>query len=56
MVVSWPAKIKDKGGIRSQFTHLIDMVPTILDVANNPTPAQSLQKFASAAMAYCRPT
>jgi arylsulfatase len=39
MVVSWPAMITDKGGIRSQFTHLIDIVPTILDVAQIPAPA-----------------
>jgi arylsulfatase A-like enzyme len=38
MVVSWPNRIKDKGGIRSQFTHLIDIVPTILDVAGIPAP------------------
>jgi len=38
MVVSWPARIKDKGGLRSQFTHLIDIVPTILDVADIPAP------------------
>jgi arylsulfatase A-like enzyme len=38
MVVSWPARIKDTGGMRSQFTHLIDIVPTILDVAGIPTP------------------
>ena len=38
MVVSWPAKIKDKGGLRSQFTHLIDIVPTILEVAGIPAP------------------
>jgi arylsulfatase A-like enzyme len=38
MVVSWPAKIKDKGGIRSQFAHLIDVMPTILDVAGIPAP------------------
>jgi arylsulfatase len=38
MVVSWPAKIKDKGGMRSQFVHLIDIVPTILDVAGLPAP------------------
>ena len=31
MVVSWPAKIKDKGGIRSQFLHVIDLVPTLYD-------------------------
>jgi arylsulfatase len=30
--------ITDKGGIRSQFTHLIDIVPTILDVAKIPAP------------------
>ena len=38
MVVSWPARIKDAGGMRSQFTHLIDIVPTILDVAQIPAP------------------
>jgi arylsulfatase A-like enzyme len=40
MVVSWPARIKNKGGTRSQFTHLIDVVPTILEVANIPAPRQ----------------
>jgi arylsulfatase len=38
MVVSWPARIKDVGGMRSQFAHLIDIVPTILDVASIPAP------------------
>lgn len=38
MVVSWPAKIKDQGSVRSQFTHLIDIMPTILDVAGLPAP------------------
>ena len=38
MVVSWPAGIADAGSIRSQFTHLIDLVPTILDVAGIPAP------------------
>jgi arylsulfatase A-like enzyme len=40
MVVSWPKKIKDKGGMRSQFTHLIDIVPTILDIAGIPAPEE----------------
>ena len=31
MVVSWPARIKDKGGLREQFVHVIDVVPTILE-------------------------
>src|SRR5262249_17881601 len=38
MVVSWPARIKDVGGKREQFTHLIDIVPTIMDVAGLPAP------------------
>ncbi|MCA9240382.1 MAG: arylsulfatase, partial [Planctomycetales bacterium] len=40
MVVAWPEKIADTGGIRAQFTHLIDIVPTILDVAGIPAPKQ----------------
>ena len=39
MVVQWPARIKDGGGLRSQFTHVIDVAPTILDLAGIPTPA-----------------
>jgi arylsulfatase A-like enzyme len=38
MVVSWPAGIKDKGGVRDQFVHVIDVVPTILDVAGIKAP------------------
>ena len=38
MVVSWPARIKDSGGLREQFMHVIDVVPTILDVAGIPAP------------------
>jgi arylsulfatase len=38
MVVSWPRRIKDKGGLRTQFTHCTDVVPTILDVAGIPEP------------------
>jgi hypothetical protein len=38
MVLSWPRRIKDKGGLRSQFTHVIDVVPTILEVAGIPAP------------------
>jgi arylsulfatase A-like enzyme len=36
--ISWPAKIKDAGGIRTQFHHLIDIVPTILEAAGIPAP------------------
>ena len=31
LVVSWPAKIKDKGGLRSQFSHVSDVAPTIYE-------------------------
>jgi len=38
MAVSWPAVIKDKGGIRNQFTHVIDIVPTILEATGIQAP------------------
>jgi arylsulfatase len=40
MVVSWPAKITDKGGRRDQFMHVIDVVPTILEVTGIPAPKE----------------
>lgn len=38
MVVSWPGRIKDKGGLREQFVHVIDVVPTILEAARISAP------------------
>jgi arylsulfatase A-like enzyme len=38
MVVRYPKRIADKGGVRSQFTHANDVVPTILELANIPAP------------------
>jgi len=38
MILSWPAGIKDRGGLRTQFHHVIDVVPTILEAANIPEP------------------
>jgi arylsulfatase A-like enzyme len=38
MVVSWPARIKDKGALREQFMHVIDVVPTILEATGIPAP------------------
>jgi arylsulfatase A-like enzyme len=38
MAISWPARIKDKGGIRWQFHHVIDIVPTILEVTGIKAP------------------
>lgn len=40
MAISWPAKIKDKGGVRWQFHHVIDIVPTLLEIAGIPQPVQ----------------
>lgn len=38
MVVHWPKGIKAKGEIRTQFHHVIDVVPTILDACKIPEP------------------
>jgi len=38
VVMSWPGHIEDKGGIRRQFHHLIDIVPTILEATGIPAP------------------
>jgi len=38
LVISWPARIKDKGGLRSQFCHVIDIVPTIYEAAKITPP------------------
>ena len=38
MAVSWPARIKDKGALREQFIHVIDVVPTILEAAGLKAP------------------
>jgi arylsulfatase len=38
MVIDWPSRIADKGGLRSQFLHLIDIAPTVLEAAGIPQP------------------
>jgi arylsulfatase len=38
LVISWLARIEDKGGIRSQFCHIIDIVPTIYEAAGITPP------------------
>jgi arylsulfatase A-like enzyme len=39
MAICWPNRIRDAGGIRTQFHHMIDIVPTILEVTGIPAPA-----------------
>lgn len=38
MVVHWPEGIKGRSGLRTQFHHIIDIAPTILDAAGLPEP------------------
>lgn len=40
MVVSWPGSITDSGGLRSQFSHVNDITPTILDAVGLRMPEQ----------------
>ena len=37
VVIHWPKGIKEKGGLRSQFSHVIDIAPTILEAAGLPS-------------------
>jgi hypothetical protein len=37
-IVHWPARIEETGGLRSQFTHVIDLAPTVLEAAGLPEP------------------
>lgn len=39
LVISWPKRIKGAGGIRSQFHHVIDIAPTILEAAGVAEPS-----------------
>jgi arylsulfatase len=38
MVMSWPNRIKDAGGVRTQFHHVIDIVPTLLEATGVRAP------------------
>ena len=38
MVISWPGHIQQPGGLRTQFTHVIDILPTVLEAAGLPQP------------------
>jgi arylsulfatase A-like enzyme len=39
-IVHWPKGIEDKGGQRFQFSHVIDVAPTVLEAAGIPEPIQ----------------
>ena len=38
LIMSWPEGIKDKGGLRDQFVHTIDVVPTIYELCGVTPP------------------
>jgi arylsulfatase len=38
MAIRWPKGIKANGGLRTQFSHVIDVAPTILEAAGLPEP------------------
>jgi len=38
LVISWPARIKARGEVRSQFHHVVDIAPTVLEAADIPAP------------------
>jgi arylsulfatase A-like enzyme len=40
MVVYWPKRVKDAGGIRTQFEDVVDVAPTILAAAGIPEPVE----------------
>jgi arylsulfatase len=40
MIISWPGHIKDPGGLRSQFTHVIDIVPTLYELIGVTPPTE----------------
>jgi arylsulfatase len=39
LIIKWPARIQDGGGIRNQFHHVSDIVPTLLDMLKFEPPA-----------------
>jgi arylsulfatase A-like enzyme len=40
MIISWPARIKDRGSLRDQFLHVIDIVPTLYEVIGITPPLE----------------
>ena len=45
MIAHWPARIREKGAIRNQVAHVMDVMPTVLDIAraDYPSAASALE-------------
>lgn len=56
MIVNWPNGITESGGLRHQWHHVIDVLPTILEVAGIPAPSTvngvSQQRIDGVSMCY----
>jgi arylsulfatase len=39
LIVHWPARVQDRGAIRSQYHHVVDVMPTVLDLLGIEPPA-----------------
>lgn len=55
-IVSWPAKIQQTGGFRRQYHHVVDVVPTLLELTGLPAPVSvngvAQQPLPGVSMAY----
>jgi arylsulfatase A-like enzyme len=40
LIVHWPARIADRGGLRGQFHHVVDVMPTVLDLIGIAPPSE----------------
>src|SRR5882724_9035456 len=40
MIVSWPSRIRDRGGLREQFLHVIDVAPTLYETIGITPPTE----------------
>jgi arylsulfatase A-like enzyme len=56
LIISWPARITDRGAIRPQYHHLIDIAPTILEATTTAAPSSirgvAQQPIEGTSMAY----
>ncbi len=56
LVMAWPEGIKDKGDVRRQFAHVVDIAPTLYELVGITPPAEvdgvKQQPFAGLSMAY----